>query len=121
MYTYASSFARDARYIDKMDCLVREVIIKDLDGHEYKLDVHAKKLILPFVHERATSKEHAQNLRQQKSPQHKQMLQETQRRIETGRLLDGEVKGIELNGKQITAQQLNQLMKTRGGRGKHMH
>ena len=121
MYTYASHFAQDAKYIDKLDCLVREVIIKDLDGHEYKLDLHTKKLVLPFIHEKATSKEHAQNLRQQKSPQHKQMLQETQRRIETGQLLDGEVKGIELNGKQITAQQLNQLMKTRGGRGKQMH
>lgn len=121
MYTYASHFAQDAKYIDKLDCLVREVIIKDLDGHEYKLDLHAKKLVLPFIHEKATSKEHAQNLRQQKSPQHKHMLQETQRRIETGQLLDGEVKGIELNGKQITAQQLNQLMKTRGGRGKHMN
>ena len=49
------------------------------------------------------------------------MLKDTQRRIETGNLLDGEVKGIELNGQQITAQQLNQLMKNRGGRSKHTH
>lgn len=121
MYTYASSFAKDAKYIDKLDCLVKEVTIKDLDGHEYKLDIHAKKLILPFINEKATTKQHAHDLKVQKSPQHKHMLKDTQRRIEAGQLLDGEVKGIELNGKQISAHQLNQLMKSKGGRGRHMH